>query len=30
VAVVLRGGSTMEREERKGGVREMQELEGAL
>jgi hypothetical protein len=30
VAAVLRGGGTVEGEERKGGVREMRELEGIL
>jgi hypothetical protein len=30
VAAVLRGGGTVEGEERKGGVREMRELEGRL
>jgi hypothetical protein len=30
VAAVLRGGGAVESGERKGGVREMQELEGIL
>jgi hypothetical protein len=30
VAAVLRGGGAVEREERKVGMREMQELEGGL
>jgi hypothetical protein len=30
VAAVLRGGGAVEREERKGGAREMQELEGGF